>query len=149
MIDEKAFEYYSILFKWLEIRSEGGLEFPSSIDQLKITMMKSALLNRLLKGKEAFPHPPPKKYSYPWYALIENGEDIATDVWKADGWVGTFYDSPTLMICQFPWRIVKEIAEDSWLVNYDFNFFGGTKATEDTWHVYKQDDYWIIKKINA
>ena len=33
---------------------------------------KSALFWRLLNGKEALPMPPPTRYSYPWYEIIEN-----------------------------------------------------------------------------
>lgn len=32
---------------------------------------KSALLKRLLSGKGALIHPPPKSYGYPWYDLVE------------------------------------------------------------------------------
>jgi hypothetical protein len=35
---------------------------------------KSALLRRLLDGKEPLPYPPPKNGVYPWYSLIEDNE---------------------------------------------------------------------------
>jgi len=38
----------------------------------------SALLHRLLSGKNAFPKPPPCKMSYPWYELSE-GKKIELD----------------------------------------------------------------------
>ena len=40
----------------------------------------SALLKRLLDGKQALPEPPPRSYSYPWYELVENGYENRCEV---------------------------------------------------------------------
>jgi hypothetical protein len=42
---------------------------------------KSKLFARLLTGKAALPVPPPTSFSYPWYALIEDGfsENVSLD----------------------------------------------------------------------
>lgn len=142
-------DHFNKLIEWLKIREAGGLDFPSSPDHFQLTMMKSSLLNRLLQGKEPLPIPPPKKYSYPWYSLIETGEGQATDVWEADSWVRDFHDYPTLYICQFPWKVIQKISEEDWIVTYSYLFNKTEKFSEDSWHVYKVDDYWIIKKLNA
>lgn len=45
------------------------------------TREKSALFWRLLNGKEPLPMPPPTRYSYPWYEIIENhGPHQVSDV---------------------------------------------------------------------
>jgi len=141
------FGNYNNLIKWLELREEGGYEFPSSLDQLKLSMIKSALLERLSEGKEALPVPPPKSYSYPWYSLIEKGEGTSSDVWQADTWVNELYNGSTLFISQCPWKILSKINDEEWLAAYSYSFYDEVKYSEDTWHIYKVDNYWIIKKL--
>jgi hypothetical protein len=36
----------------------------------------SALLRRLLNGEKIYKIPPPNRYSYPWYELIDNGQFV-------------------------------------------------------------------------
>jgi hypothetical protein len=64
---------------------------------------KSALFQRLLDGKTALPHPPPTNYSYPWYALIEDGFSDKVSVDGFDFIAG----KPGVLINQAPWVIVS------------------------------------------
>jgi hypothetical protein len=58
--------------EWLEVLAESNYGMPTSSD-----VDHSALLHRLLEGKDPLPDPPPRSMSYPWYELIEKGEAIA------------------------------------------------------------------------
>lgn len=143
------FKLIDLLFKWLEIREEHGVDFPGSLDQLKISMLKSSLLKRMIEGKEPLPYPPPRSYSYPWYSLIEDGEGTSKDVWRGDAWVDDLYNCPTLIIDQFPWKIIKELSPEEWFVVYSYKDFEESTSCEDTWHVFKSNDLWHIKRLNA
>ena len=55
------------LLRWLRIRADNGKPFPESLGQLEVDIDHSALLRRLLSGKEPLPQPPPLKHSYPDY----------------------------------------------------------------------------------
>ena len=57
--------------EWLRVSEENGYRIYSHAVNFSINMEKSALLKRLLNGKEAYPYPPPKCYSYPWYSLLD------------------------------------------------------------------------------
>jgi hypothetical protein len=82
--------------RWLRIRNAAG------DPQLIADIDHSALLERLLDGQEPLPEPPPRAYSYPWYALIERGELQVDDV----------SDLAThIVICQHRWEIERR-AED-------------------------------------
>ena len=139
-------DYYKYLFKWLSIREEHGLEFPNNLQQLQICMLKSDLLNRLIEGKDPLPYPPPLNFSYPWYSLIETGEGIIIDLWEDRNFL--IADGPALMIHQFPWKILRKIDEESWLVTYEYTSFSKTVTAEGMWHVYKDTNSWVIKKLN-
>jgi hypothetical protein len=90
---------------------------PSTAD-----VMKSSLLTRLLSGKDPLALPPPKKYAYPWYSLVENGYEFfaselpdGTRVGLEIGNLGTDYK----VICHDPaWRVVDSAARDSFHVTY-------------------------------
>lgn len=138
-------DYYKYLFKWLSIREEHGLEFPTNVQQLQIYMMKSALLSRLIEGKDPLPYPPPLSFSYPWYSLIETGEANIIDLWEDNLLIS---NGPVIMIHQFPWKILQKIDEDSWLVTYEYISFNKPVTAEGTWHVYKDTNSWVIKKLN-
>lgn len=139
-------DYYKYLFKWLSIREEHGIEFPTNLQQLQIFMMKSSLLSRLIEGKDPLPYPPPLSFSHPWYSLIETGEGVIIDLWEDNNFL--ISNGPVIMIHQFPWKILQKIDEESWLVTYEYTSFNKIITAEGTWHVYKDIDSWIIKKLN-
>lgn len=110
------------VIQWLEIRAThaNDLVLDIGIGQLKVDAAKSALLKRLLDGKEPFPYRPPCSYSYPWYELLENGEGITNDLHAHDH-CGLCTDSkpcnfelcpndkPYLNINQELWTIIEKI----------------------------------------
>ena len=63
---------------WIIIRArEEDPDFNAPwVQSLEVDADHSALLSRLLDGKEPTEHRPPLAYSYPWYSLIDNGYDI-------------------------------------------------------------------------
>jgi hypothetical protein len=119
-------------------------------------MYKSLLLNRLLNNKEVFPHPPPKKFSYPWYCLIEDGKGIAVQVWYADDFSKSFTDYEAIYIEQLPWKVIKKISESECYAVYPYNYKDSAsldvieKFSNSVWHVKQSDDgsIWIIKKMD-
>lgn len=149
-----------ILTRWLQIRTENGYDMPRDISHFKITCLKSALLHRMLEGKEPFPIPPPRAFSYPWYDLIENGIAHPYEVWAADDEISfVLTDYPALVIDQSPWKILEKLEEDSWIITYQYGPDEDRKFAEDKWHVYcvgsniqktghSSDKLWEIKKIS-
>lgn len=90
--------------RWCQVLSANGRGIPSADDA-----EHSALLRRLLAGKEPLPDPPPLADRYPWYALVDAGTDTATDVWDAgDG---------HLVIRQSRWKIIDR-GETWWRVQW-------------------------------
>lgn len=80
--------------RWCRILAENGRGWPTEDDA-----EHSALLRRLLAGKDALPEPPPLANRYPWYALVDNGTDTTTDVRDpGDG---------ALVISGTRWKIVE------------------------------------------
>jgi len=53
------------------------------------------------------------------------------------------------VINQFPWLILNKIDEDSWLVTYEYTYFSQRITADGVWHVYKDSNSWIIKKLNG
>jgi len=82
MTDEIQQATLNVVKRWLKIRGKpGDTQLCADIDH-------SALLVRLLDGKEPLPAPPPRANSYPWYDLIESGKGEAMEVWRYPGWPG-------------------------------------------------------------
>jgi len=76
MADETQQATLDAVKLWLKIRGK-----PDDA-QLCADIDHSALLARLLDGKEPLPAPPPRAFSYPWYDLIESGKGDAMEVWR-------------------------------------------------------------------
>lgn len=58
--------------RWFLVRQQWEKrDIPSSFGQLAADADHSALLYRLLSGKEPLPEPPPLRYGYPDYAAAE------------------------------------------------------------------------------
>lgn len=60
---------YRCLTEWNNVARDAG--YSTGIDSVLANIDHSALLHRLLEGKEIYPSPPPRAFSYPWYALLE------------------------------------------------------------------------------
>lgn len=124
-------EAVEALFKTLQIREENGYDFPRDINHLMISIRKSALFHRLMEGKEPLPVPPPKSYSYPWYALIEDGYGYPSEVWKDKH---NMFGHPAVGIDQSIWKLEEELGDDDFVVRYLYG--KDFKESETRWHVY-------------
>lgn len=63
--------------EWLHFCSDNGLPQPRTVD-----ISHSALLRRLLQGKPALPAPPPLRFSYPAWELVEADEIKIVEMWE-------------------------------------------------------------------
>lgn len=136
------------LISWLKIRELGMGSFPASTDGLVLAMYKSALLQRMMEGKDPLPEPPPKTFSYPWYSLIENGVGYPTDVWEAEGLEEEMFGK-IISVNQFQWKIIEKVGPENWIVTYYHSFDHEKQRADGYWQVYRQENKeWIIKKIN-
>lgn len=106
--------------RWLRLREEHGFRYPESADQLVVQMRHSALLDRLLQGKEPLPEPPPKAFSYPWYGLIEQGCDVTDYLWYHEfSRYGGRFGTEFLNINQTLWPILETVVPgEEWIASY-------------------------------
>ena len=136
-------------FQWLKICEAQGYDLPMDRRSLKIRADHSALLERLLEGKEPLQEPPPRAFGYPWYDLVETGEGDAMEVFEAEG---------GLVINQEPWIILQRVEADcEWIVTYEYKSrMSGevqVKRSNGRWCVTpgKVRDHvrrWIVKRID-
>lgn len=68
-----------------------------------ISLQHSSLFKRILKKQKLFLYPPPKSYSYPWYELLEKGED---DIVEHHAF--TDNNKKMISINQSQWEIIGE-----------------------------------------
>lgn len=124
------------LFRWLQIREQYGYEFPQDYCKLRIDADHSALLDRLLQGKEPLPEPPPRAFSYPWYELIENGFAYPYEVWEP---TNRLHDYPTLVIDQSSqWKIVEKIFDREWICTYNIaRYDQPPQFVEGRWRIFQ------------
>jgi hypothetical protein len=119
-IDAQAWRGVVSLLRWLDcVRRENGpavmKELCRNPQQMRIDIEHSALLRRLLQGKEPLSHPPPLTCGYPWYELIERGEGTAFEVQECPAEDGI----PHLIINQNgQWRILQKVGAQEWIVAY-------------------------------
>ena len=90
--------------EWVRLRIEhearASEETKLVWQQLLADIDHSALLPRLLDGKEALEKAPPRAYSYPWYSLVEDG--------KVEGGFEVYEEADSeqpkvIVIAQAPW----------------------------------------------
>jgi hypothetical protein len=104
------------LFRWLDIREQNGLDFPSSPERMECIIRHSALLQRLLAGKEPLPEAPPRAYSYPWYELLDNGCASPREVWIPKPGL---FESSAIIVEQERWKIIETVGVGrGWIVAY-------------------------------
>lgn len=130
------------LIRWLEIKKKYENAFPNSIDDLRINIYNSALLKRMLGGKDPFPIPPPTYYSHPWYSLIENKTaDInGYDFFFPELWQHKLYSFPFVMIAQFPWEVCHKYSEDKYRITYWYQEDKKDLQVPGEWIFYKIKD---------
>lgn len=109
-----ALQWVALRLKW-ESRVEDNINDLGWEEAMKWLLVPnspdvhhSALLQRLLSGKEPLPVPPPKSHSYPWYSLIENGYEDLHEAFVY-GPSEIFGKKNMMSICQSLWQVVNEI----------------------------------------
>jgi hypothetical protein len=105
------------IFTWLEIRAKAGQLGPVTVPALMEDAEKSALLPRLLSGREALPEPPPTAFGQPWHDIVECGHADHVLVEHLPSGFGAAY-AGRVFINRFPWLIVEQAETDSYLVTW-------------------------------
>jgi len=104
-----------VFLRWLECQEKGGKERPGTFNRFLVNASHSALLRRLIDGKEPFEHPPPLNRSYPWYELMETGKATASDVRE----YGNATSPPVKIgINSGMWLILDKRSDDEYIVTY-------------------------------
>lgn len=68
------------MIQWLKQRGKERSEYSADwLASLEPDADHSALLERILGGKQPLEHAPPVIMSYPWYSLVDKGYDIIND----------------------------------------------------------------------
>lgn len=134
------------LIRWLEIRAEFGTPFPGSLISLTTDIAHSSLLERLLAGREPLLKPPPKRYSYPWYELVEDGQarlsaDYEVFFLSAADSALWSPDRRLVNICQHLWTIVGE-RDGSFILTYDAD-------PDSRWSLSKEAGCWLLKRLET
>jgi len=111
-------EAIQAFLRWLEIREAWGAPFPKYLGQLRADADHSALLQRLLEGKDPFPEPPPRSHSYPNYNLLERGFDDPLQVYELED-EDENEGMPVLVIDQAIWKIVEKLGPEEWIAAYE------------------------------
>lgn len=109
------------LIEWLRIREREGVPFPTSLLEFVTDIDHSALLQRLAKGKEPLPAPPPLSFSYPWYELMEQGYAEPIDVWVGDKTTNEMFGYRAIVINQTPWKVVEQTSDEEYILTYGEN----------------------------
>lgn len=114
--------------QWIDLATAANLKRGMMGGVTSADAEHSALLERLLSGREALPQPPPRRYSYPWYDLIDMGEGQA---WE----VGEYVLFPDKLVIDqgSQWTILERRSDRSYLVQCDTNgqIFSVTPQTPD------------------
>lgn len=100
---------------WIETARAAGYGgsnwLPSDAD-----IYKSALFERIRSGKRPLDEPPPRGFSCPWYALVEDRGPhyVGDDVWN--GPMAGIHLEKTMFVFQHPYAIVEERGEHDMVV---------------------------------
>ena len=156
-----------VFYTWLSLREKNGLDWPYSSNKMAVNMSHSALLRRMLDGKDPLPEAPPKRWSYPWYELIESGRAEPKEVWECDenyAVIPLGEPSPAgarLIIDQHAWEIIERQGPNKWIVAYmtpDLPKLAQERASdprswvrhlrvhESRWLVHRDGEKWIIER---
>ncbi|MBV8463862.1 MAG: hypothetical protein JO368_11240 [Acidimicrobiales bacterium] len=113
--DERVEHMTETLVRWLRIRERGRLPLAGSYQQLVDDIRHSALLRRLLKGREPLEVPPPRSYGQPWYRLVDEGWATGCELTPLRDRTGV---TPHVAINESPWAVVAHLDDNSYLVRY-------------------------------
>lgn len=142
-----AHETAKAVIRWLQVRREfeRGDVLEQPVQGLMTDIYHSALIERLLAGKDPLPQPPPLSFGYPWHDLIDLGRGKPTEV--HDG------GRDVVWIDQFPWRVLRrrengvlEVETDRapgvWLLIPPWAIYEGTSAGKNGTFL---DPYWLVR----
>jgi hypothetical protein len=101
---------------WIDVRTRHGYASPLTPAEAG----HSALLRRLLSGKEPLPAPPPRAFSYPNYGLIESGLDDRAEAWRPERHQVLLDGDPdkVVVINQTQWTVEGEIDRSTLWVSH-------------------------------
>jgi len=103
------------IVRWLTIRELGGQPMPATYRQLIDDVRHSALLQRLLSGREPHRAPPPRSYGQPWYGLLEEGHATGCELTPLKDRMGA---SPRVAINECAWLVEGRLSNGGYLVRH-------------------------------
>ena len=112
-LNQEAWRGVMCVLRWLAIRESNSIPPPGRFHHLEDDISHSALLRRLIDGKDPLPDPPPESFGQPWYELVEIGTSANVSVSEIDWGRGTH-----LIINQALWKVIRQENEDSCLVTH-------------------------------
>lgn len=123
-----------IVVTWIRTARGSSFGYPEDWLPSDADFGKSALLERLRSGKEPLEQPPPRGFSCPWYAIVEDPGPhyVGDDVWPGE--MAGIHLEKTMVVFQHPYAIVEE-APTHFIVK---------DATRDTSYRFKlwKDENW-------
>ena len=128
----------AVVVHWIDlVRRSGNPRYTETWLPSNADLCKSALLARLLEGKEAHPLPPPRCYSYPWHSLLDDGEARLNDQAVSEPFVGSEdqgLDPGQLYVdvCRDVWKVLS-VGLDSDSTHYTLSYYG-----DDRWELFPQ-----------
>ncbi len=129
MTKDDANNFIQATFKWLQLRAYHGCDTEVSPTRFRVDAQHSALLERLLEGKDPLPEPPPKSFGYPWYHLIEDGcaEHVEVKLYLPN------QGEPALLVNQTLWTILEGGTGPTWVATYEFQVGKDRQTASGRW----------------
>lgn len=112
-LNTEAWRGVMCVLRWLSIREDNSIPPPGRFHHMEDDISHSALLRRLIDGKDPLPDPPPESYGQPWYELMENGQSTDVQVAELEWGNGTH-----LIINESLWKILRQDGPDAWYITY-------------------------------
>lgn len=138
--------------EWLRVRAEARGDKAGRLlaASLEVNADHSALLERLLEGRQPLPEPPPRAYSYPWYSLIEDGQGYAMEVWRRDD-IDAIVGMPSVVVEQSRWDLVSENGAEDWTIrwpgtSYTYRVRRNPDGCPDNQHTPYPAANWLLTK---
>lgn len=138
MISDEQQRVLNAIKRWLSVAGKEGYWGETGLvhfQQLCADIDHSALLRRLIEGKQPLPIPPPRAIGYPWYDIIERGHATVFEVLvrEADNYI---------LIEQMRWNLFEKRGDRSFIVTYD-------KLQQEKFHLYFSDELqtWMLVRM--
>jgi hypothetical protein len=114
-MDKQTREIIRAISTWIEVAEQWG--YTVRVYNLLVDADHSSLLRRILDGKKVHDVPPPVSYSYPNYALLDDGVSYAEEVWERDGFESLADGGMPVVIEQTVWKGLERLP-DGWIARY-------------------------------